>query len=508
MSAQAALDVADVAVGVLLLATSLGRWRTTSGTLLAAGGGTWLLADLLPAATFLHRGVLIQLVLTHPDRRLRGTAARTTVAAGYVYACVPRIAADDQASLVMAAVVLGVAVARFRGASLSVRRSTAVALAAAACLATAFSVGPASRMSGVGSAAGVLAVYDLLVSGVALLIATDLHRPRSARDLLADLVVDLGAVTGPDVLRDRLAVGLGDPDLQIGYWLPEQDRYTDGSGRPLALPPPDGSRIVTPLSVGDERVGILVHDAAVSTDPRLRAQLTAAAQWAVGNLALRARLQAQVARAEDTRRRLVTVADGERARLEARLRQGVERRLARVATLVADPEGGLDGLTSDVRRARLDLLELARGLHARTLADAGLAAALAELAADSPGPVRVEVEPVAVPDEAATTLYFACCEALTNAMKHAHATSVVVRLTAQPEGVQLVVSDDGVGGADTALGTGLLGIADRVEALGGRLAVDSPDGRGTRVEVRLPVHAGTYVPSPRAEQSTEPAAVR
>jgi signal transduction histidine kinase len=155
-----------------------------------------------------------------------------------------------------------------------------------------------------------------------------------------------------------------------------------------------------------------------------------------------------------------------------------------------DPEGAralLDEAHSDAKQALAELRDLARGLHPAVLADRGLDAALSGLAARSPVPVTVEVDVAARPDRTVEAIaYFVAAEALTNIAKHARATraSVVVR---QLDGrLRLVVTDDGVGGADPATGTGLRGLADRVSGVDGRLRVDSPPGGPTVLTVELP----------------------
>jgi signal transduction histidine kinase len=486
VTTHAALLIADVVVGGVLVAASMGRWRTSSGALLVAGGGAWWLADLAPAMTFLHRGFLIHLVLSHPGGRL-GTPVRVAVTAGYLYSALFSVAANDAASLGMATVVVVVAGHRTVVTNGQHRRSTRFALGAAACLGAALVVGPVSRISGVGTAAGVLALYDVMVVCVALTVLADVLRVRSSRVALTGLVVDLGEATDSDVLRGRLAARLGDPALAVGYWVPTLGCYADDSGRPIDLPAPGHGRTVTPLELDGKPVAVLIHDSAVVRDPRLLAEVAAAAQWAMGNVALRAQVREQVERVEASRRRIVTAADDERARLEERLQQGAGRRLARAAELITAEGSHLRGLADDLARARAQVDTLARGLHPRTLTENGLREALGELAAGSPVPVHLAVAPLRFPAATETTLYFACAEALANVLKYARATRVDVRMTRGRRSVAIVVADDGVGGADPRRGTGLRGLADRVEALGGHLAVDSPVGRGTRVEFTLPL---------------------
>jgi signal transduction histidine kinase len=209
------------------------------------------------------------------------------------------------------------------------------------------------------------------------------------------------------------------------------------------------------------------------------------------------RLQAEVlARAEQlaaSRRRIVEAADAQRQRLQRELSDGAERRLSMVAARV-------DGLTVDGGRAaelladveqqlaaaRAELRELARGIHPTALTEGGLGAALPELAARSGLPVELRVDEgrAAAPVEAAA--YFVCAEALTNVAKYAGAGRVTLDVRREPSRLVVTIADEGAGGADPARGSGLRGLADRVEALGGRLSVESPPGAGTRLVAELP----------------------
>ena len=151
--------------------------------------------------------------------------------------------------------------------------------------------------------------------------------------------------------------------------------------------------------------------------------------------------------------------------------------------------------TAEVERARgqlartlADLRDLAGGLHPRALTEDGLAAALASLARRSPVPVELAVPAERLPAEVEVAAYFVCSEALANVAKYASASRAVVRVTADDRAALVEVVDDGVGGADPAQGSGLRGLADRVEALGGALRLESPPGVGTRLAAELPLH--------------------
>ena len=199
-----------------------------------------------------------------------------------------------------------------------------------------------------------------------------------------------------------------------------------------------------------------------------------------------------------SRARIVEAGDVERRRLERNLHDGAQQRLVALAldltligvTLEKDPPAARKTLTAaqDQLAQGLDeLRELARGIHPAVLTERGLGPALQALVKRAP--VRVEIielpeERLAGPVEAAA--YYVAAEAITNVAKYARASQVTVSVGHASGRASLTVSDDGVGGADAALGTGLRGLADRVEALGGHLDVDSPPGRGTRIRAEIP----------------------
>ena len=214
---------------------------------------------------------------------------------------------------------------------------------------------------------------------------------------------------------------------------------------------------------------------------------------------LNAELQARLADLATSRARIVAAGDVERRRLERNLHDGAQQRLVTLsitlrvglAKLEADPAGARDLLTGaadELSMALAELRELARGLHPVVLTERGLGPAMEALASRAPVPVEIVETPserLAQPIEAAA--YYLIAEALTNVAKHAHARSVRVRVAQTGSMVVVQVHDDGVGGADTAGGTGLEGLADRVEALGGRLELASPAGAGTTLSAEIPV---------------------
>jgi signal transduction histidine kinase len=243
---------------------------------------------------------------------------------------------------------------------------------------------------------------------------------------------------------------------------------------------------VTPIEADGRRVAVLVHDPAVLDDPALLSAVGAAARLAVSNARLQAEVGARVGDVEASRRRIVQASDEQRVRLERELRDGAERRLARVAELLADCGEPLVDVRAEVDAARTELREFARGMHPATLAERGLGASVRELAERSPIPVDVTVPSRRFPSAIEVAAYFVCSESLTNVAKHAGASRAGVRIGHENGRLTVVVTDDGIGGADPSRSSGLQGLADRIEALGGSLAVDSPPGGGTRVTAELP----------------------
>jgi signal transduction histidine kinase len=217
------------------------------------------------------------------------------------------------------------------------------------------------------------------------------------------------------------------------------------------------------------------------------------------NERLAAEVRAQVQEVRASRVRLVNAADAQRRRIERELQVGAQQRLASMVLALRMLSDRLDGRANpaavemidrardEARGALEDLRELARGLHPQVLTQEGLGAALELLCERSPVPVRllgVRVGRLPEPVEAAA--YFVCSEALTNVAKYAQATNVSVDLQVAGGRLEIEVVDDGVGGAHRDAGSGLRGLADRLDALGGRLNVRSPAGRGTQVRAWIP----------------------
>jgi signal transduction histidine kinase len=294
------------------------------------------------------------------------------------------------------------------------------------------------------------------------------------------------------------------------------DDYADSSGaigdwsRDLRL---QGS-VGVPVSVEGRLWGVMIVSSRndpipVDTEARL-AGFTELVATALANAEARAALTA-------SRARIVAAADAARRGIERDLHDGAQQRLVSLAlhlqTTVRDavPPGAdelteqLDTVAAEIVSVVDELRELARGLHPAALAEGGLHPALKTLARRSAVPVRLQVDlDGRLPEPIELAAYYVVAEALTNTVKHAHATVIDVHAAADHGTLRVQVRDDGHGGADPTTGTGLIGLTDRVEALGGRLTVSSPPGSGTVMQVALPLTAPNLSGLPESPAWGEP----
>ncbi|MFL5864838.1 MAG: sensor histidine kinase [Solirubrobacteraceae bacterium] len=317
-------------------------------------------------------------------------------------------------------------------------------------------------------------------------------------EAVSSLVRHLGARRGGGGLRTALAQALGDPTLELAYWVPDQDAYVDAAGQVVHIDPPEAGRSATVIDNEGRRVAAIVHDADLAEERELVQAVGAAAALSLENERLDAELRARVEELHASRARIVAAGDAERRRVERDLHDGAQQRLMALGInlrLARDQLGGeaqeaaalLDASLDELNEATRELRELARGIHPAALTDRGLEAALNGLAARSPVPVQlVETPGERLPSSVESAVYFVVAEALTNVARYAQAHAASVTIVRRNGRVDVRVSDDGVGGADPAQGSGLRGLSDRVAALDGRLELTSRVGMGTTVRARIP----------------------
>ena len=224
------------------------------------------------------------------------------------------------------------------------------------------------------------------------------------------------------------------------------------------------------------------------------AQFAGLLDTAIANADTRAQLTA-------SRARIVATTDATRRRFERDLHDGAQQRSCRSPWCCGTPRrrsrqeleeshGQLSRVAEGLKDALEDLRELSRGIHPAILSEGGLVPALRALARRSAIPVKLDLRVDGrLEEQLEVTAYYVASEALANAAKHAQASVAEVRVETRDGVLELAIKDDGVGGADPARGSGLIGLADRVEVLGGTIAIESPAGEGTAVHVELPATA-------------------
>jgi signal transduction histidine kinase len=397
--------------------------------------------------------------------------------------------------LVSTIAVIGV---RFRAASRPGRRALLPAVAGAACLL--LFVAATVRHLLLGNRFHIAAealdwIVALSIAVVPLAFLTGLLRSRLARGGLAGLFRTLRDIE-PAQLEPALARAMGDPSLAIAYRRPDGS-YADAHGTAVTLPAPGGERTVATVEAVGTPAAALVYDRSVDDDAELVDAVRAAATIALEHKHLQDEARARLSELRASRQRLVAAGDAERRRIERNLHDGAQARLVALGLQLsriqrrirADPAEAEELATSasdELARSLTELRELARGIRPSVL-DHGLDVALEALAVRSAVPTAVTVEPgPPLPEATAFAAYLVTSEALANVAKHARAGTASVRVIRRNGRVVLEISDDGVGGADPCRGTGLRGLTDRVEALGGSLHVRNGRMGGTIVSADLP----------------------
>jgi signal transduction histidine kinase len=475
----------DPVVGMCFCLLGVGGWRRlrVAGLLAIATGVLWFLGGLAGPLVLAHRGPLTHLLVGYPRGRLRDRVEQIVVVIAYADALIYPVGRSAAITLVFASVVAVVMARGYRRARGAERRMRLVPLTSSVAVWGALGFGAAARLTDRHVDAQVLMVYEVMLVATAVVMFVDSRYGRWQRSAITSLAVELGHARS-FTMRDRLADALGDPSLVFAYTDPVSGGMRDESGRAVALTTQLPGRTVTVVDDAGRPIAALVHETAVLDDPVLLDSVSSLAKIALANARMQQEVQARFAAVEESRRRLLSVADAERDRLEAELRAGTQCRLERVARLVEDVPGCAEELARQVAASQDAIRQFARGVHPRVLTEDGLGAALADLAAMAPIPLTVAVPGGRFETDVEVAAYFVCAEALTNVAKYAHATQARVSITVGRGGLMLDVSDD-----DPARGSGLVGLRDRLDVLGGTLEVSSPAGRGTRLVARIPARS-------------------
>jgi signal transduction histidine kinase len=342
---------------------------------------------------------------------------------------------------------------------------------------------------------------DLAYAAIPIAFTAGLLGARAARGRIGRLVDDLSS-RGPSGLERALAQALGDPSVQLLYLV--DAGLVDVAGHPHQLPDHGDPRHVSVLAHRGDRLGVLIHDAALSEQPELVASVCAAAGMALANERLQAEVRAQLAEVRASRARIVQAGDTARRRIERNLHDGAQQRLvatrlglrvaaARVRAVDASLACELETSIDELDRAIADLRTLARGIHPAALSQHGLLAAVDVLADRSSIPISIHgCLSERLPPDCEATAYYVIAESLTNVDRHARARRADITITRSEGHISVTVADDGVGGADPH-GTGLRGLDDRVAAAGGTLTLGPTPGGGTTVHADIPITSPTQV---------------
>jgi signal transduction histidine kinase len=414
----------------------------------------------------------------------------------------PATTAISQAGITLLAfAVLGIFFWHWRQASAPLRRAmTPAAWAALPVLGVVIALQLEARGLLSAQVLAVLTPIEWLtyaVLPVGLLVGV--LRTRLGRAAVTDFVIELNRIPTRTSLRDSLARALGDPSLELAFALPGGE-YVDTLGTTVILPSPGSGRAVTSIESAGRPLAALIHDPAIDEeDPELVAAAGSAARLALENERLQAEVRASLEEVRASRARILEAADAERKRLERDIHDGAQQRLVAlgIALRMARDQAAthadealvkdLDGATSQLKQALSELRDLAQGIHPAVLSRAGIGPALRVLAELSPIPVEVKDVPTArYPESVEAAVYFVVSEALTNTAKHSGAGRVEVSVRQQDDRLLVDVQDDGLGGAAAGNGSGLIGMADRVSVLGGKLEIASPSAAGTLVHAEIP----------------------
>jgi signal transduction histidine kinase len=532
--------IAGLGLVVAGLVTAFSRRAGRTGDLAVLAGLVWfapvwvgwdkgpsLVRSLGMLAAGFTLPLLLHLVLAYPSGRLHGAAARTLVLAVYLEAALaalgralfrnpffdpgcwanctdnvllfhsfPRLAhrielADRWFTAAAAATLVVVCASRLLGDSGPARRALLpialpAILLAAAVIAHAIALQQGSLEDP--SDPSFRVIYSVECAAIILLaigLVWAAVRTQVQRRAVARIAISLGQAPPPGSLQAALAQAVGDPELQIAYWLPDSQRHVDAHGHPVAAPVAAAGRAITELVRDGRRVAVVAHTAAL---PDLERELGAAARLALENERLQAEALAQLDQLRASRVRIVETGDAERQRLERDLHDGAQQRLLALsydlrlarARTQADGDGRTGSLltqaTGQAQAALEELRDLAHRIYPAILAEAGLGASLATLADAASLPVEIRhVVQGRYSTAVETAAYLLVAEAVQDAAGRnaGHAAVSVVQDSGR---LVVAVQDDG-----TNRTAAMVQLADRVGALDGRLTVEA-----TRLQAELP----------------------
>ena len=528
--------------GLVHLAAGLEAWRrrpsNRTGPIMVLGALTWFVVALANTGTpalvavgvvlaTTPLAVVVWLLHAFPSGRLRSRTSRLTVVGGFGVSLVlqvPGYLFDRAASpggmlsvthrvdlslagtwlqrgagMAVMLVTAGVLVGRLRTATPGQRRVLLPLYAYGILAVLATPLGPLLGPSAGLSAAHVVGLQIVLLAGVPVAFAAAMLRGGFARTAeIQELSAWLASSAAtPDLLADALGRALGDPSLRVVYASRDGRALVDGDGAAFDASALGEHRDLVDIELGSRRIGAIVYDTTAVEDTELARGAGQVAALAIDHDRLTAELRASHADLQQSRARLVEAGDRARQHIAQDLHDGLQVELVLLAVEAqqlarvdgpADLPAAATRLRVGIDGAARHLREIAHAVMPAALIERGLTAAIEDLADRVPLPTRLVLAggDGRLPPTVERTAYFVVAEALSNAVKHAAADTLTVTLAREPTRLLIGVTDDGVGGATPEGGVGLHGLADRVDALGGRFTLESPVGRGTRLRVELP----------------------
>jgi signal transduction histidine kinase len=535
--------VLDLAVSIVSIGVGLAMWwrlpDNRSGFLLYLVGVLWAIAGIVSfdnpiiwAVGFALLGVqdvvLGHLILAYPSGRLTTRPAKITIAIAYAtvvigFLRVPFFGPEAcgcpalvngfllfdsppiNEALIGIGAILGagviisattIAVSRWVRSGPAGRRNFGPILLVAIFLALALLVeigvdelgeaGPFPRSLVIGNA-----IFRLLVP---LAFLWGLMRTTLDRASVGQLVVDLDSYGPSHGIQEILANRLHDPTLQLVFWVDRPPGYIDGNG--VTVDPAQPRRAFTKIESRGQPLAGLIHDPTLLDEARTVEAAVAATRLVIERERLQAEVRSHLDEIRASRARIVEATEDERRRIERDLHDGAQQRLlalgmglrlARENAGDAETVAALLEVEQDAREALTELRELAQGIYPAILTSEGVGPAVETVAERCGVPVNVDIEPKRFPTSIEAAAYFLIAEALTNVGKHANASHALVEGQAVGDTLRLRIADDGDGGADANVGTGLRGMADRVAACGGNISIVSPPMGGTEIVIELPL---------------------
>jgi signal transduction histidine kinase len=497
--------------------------------------GTWLLPTL-------HQAALTHVVFAYPSGVIRSQAERSIVVTAYVtatlggfvvaafardpaslgFAGFPRnvllvnpdvdvwralVAVKTTFELLLAVAILALVARRWKRSSGLGRRRLGPFLFGGGLAAISFSAGYTALGIRSPFLSGIPLDYLVIRWPIAVLylivpvaIGWGVLRERLDRAGVVDLVSTAGEEgRGLAALQVALRSALRDRGLELLIWDRDHGELRRLDGTAGRAPDDGDRRIATHIERDGRMLGIVVHDRALVEDEALMDAVVASVRLVLDNQRLLSELGTRLEEVRASRGRIADAANVERRRIERNLHDGAQQQLVALSLLLSLAADGAashedERLIAQLDRARklaadtlADVRSLAHGIHPAVLTEEGLGTAIDVLVRTSPVPVDVAGDfDERLPEATEAAIYYVVAEALTNVAKYADASRVDVRVARSPSGITVDVEDDGIGGATLTGGSGLQGLADRVEALGGSFEVRSPRGAGTRVRASLP----------------------